>query len=85
MRLFILAENLSFIQRVKLLEPLFFGAITLLFGQNLVLKFNLSPSNLHPKGKTLETTEWTLPDSGITFLTKSDLSKPSSPLFEDEK
>ncbi|MCS4316618.1 hypothetical protein M2407_000917 [Serratia sp. BIGb0234] len=85
MRLFILAENLSFIQRVKLLEPLFFGAITLLFGKNLVIKFNLSPSDRHPKNKILDTTEWTLPDSGVTFLTKSDLTKPSSPLFEDDR
>ncbi|HEJ9057253.1 TPA: hypothetical protein SML50_001514 [Serratia fonticola] len=85
MRLFILAENLSFIQRVKLIEPFFFGAISLLLGKNMILKFKLSPSDHHPKSGTLEFTEWTLPSSGVTLLTNNDLSKPSYPLYLEEK
>ncbi|WP_432322878.1 hypothetical protein [Yersinia enterocolitica] len=87
MKLLFLVEKSNLYQRVRLIEPLFFGMITILIGRNLSLNFTVTPLKNTPKaGETRDLHEFEIPiSSGVISLAKNDPSNPSMmQLMNDE-
>ncbi|HBC7417589.1 TPA: hypothetical protein KEY88_000226 [Serratia marcescens] len=87
MKLFFLVEKSNLYQRVKLIEPLIFGAITILIGRNLSLKFTVSPTEKMPKNKEVrDFHEFNFPENkGVISLAKKHPSDPSVMQLMDER
>ncbi|WP_338808090.1 hypothetical protein [Serratia marcescens] len=86
MKLLILTENSNLYQRVKLIEPLIYGAITILIGRNLSLKFTASASDKNFKYHVVnDFHEYNFPDGkGLISLAKKSSANPSVMQLVDE-